>query len=87
MPLTEEEWERLKEGVERMFGDVARDLDAIAIEAQAIQRVPQRGDVPGDLGVALESGAETVAARIAAIRRRLTLFGRDIDDLRTAEDL
>ena len=86
MPLTEEEWERLKADVDRFFRDVARDIDAVAVEAQAVLRVSQRGDVPRDMGLVLEVSADSIGQSLARLGRRLRLFQRDLEDLRGAGD-
>ena len=86
MPLTEEEWESLKRNVARMFRDVAKGIDTVAVETEALRRLSQGSNVPRDVGVVLEVATETILEDVQRIRRRLTLFGRDIDDLRKARD-
>lgn len=67
-----------------MFDDVAGDIREIALEAEAIRRVPQREDVPGRMGLVLELAAETSIDRV---QRRLTQFWRDMEVLRLGGDV
>lgn len=87
MPLEEKEWERFKAAVESMFDDVSRDLVRIAIEAEALRRIPEREDAPARLGLAIDLAAETVGERVNRIERRLRLFARDVEDLRGSDEL
>ena len=83
MPLTEREWQTLKENVERFLRDVARDVDGIAREAQALLRVSQRDDVARDVGLVLEVSADSVGQSLFRIERRMMLLRRDLEDLRS----
>ena len=87
VPLTEGEWKRPKAAVEGMFRDVAQTVSRLEVEAEALRRISQGGDVRGVLGAILEATAETNLDELARIRRRLTLFGRDVEDIRGGGEL
>ncbi len=70
-----------------MFSDVARAIAHLEVEAEALRRISQRGDVAGVVGAVLEATAETTLDELARIRQRLRLFGRDIEDLRRGAEV
>lgn len=90
MPLPENGWETFKRAVDLVFRDVGRELAVIAHEAQALLRLSQGRDgrdLPGTMAVVLELSAETILERVRATERRLTLFLRDVEDLRGGREL
>lgn len=90
MPLTEDEWKTFNRAVDLLFRDVGRELAVIAREAQALLRVSQRGDgrsLPRSVELVLDLSAEAILEPVRAAERRLTLFERDVQDLRGGRDL